>query len=257
VQVKIEETGPCSRTMLVEASWDEVKDDYGDVVKGLARVNVPGFRPGKAPRAIIEQRFATDILEEVRDRCARRLGRQAMDENEISMVGIAEVSDMEFLKGKGYTFKVEFDVIPEFTLPAYSGLSLSKDADQDALRDEISRFLLENTQLELPSSFVDGEMEGEGVGEGDPGYEEAREAAEARVKLMIILKRIARDDGIEVDDRDMDERVAGIAEAEGTTPKLLRNELAAKGGLGRLRDFLLAEMVFDYILENRGRSGPT
>ncbi|MFC1800317.1 trigger factor, partial [Candidatus Eisenbacteria bacterium] len=199
MKVEIEETGPCSRTMRVEASWDEVKADYSDVVKGFARVNVPGFRPGKAPRSIIEQRFAKDILEEVRDRCARRLGRKAMDENEISMAGIAEISDMEFQKEKGYTFKVEFNVIPEFELPAYSGLSLSKDADGDALRDEISRFLLENTQLELPVSLVDEEMEGDGVGADEPGYEEARKAAEARLKLMIILKRIARVDGIEVD----------------------------------------------------------
>jgi FKBP-type peptidyl-prolyl cis-trans isomerase (trigger factor) len=84
----------------------------------------------------------------------------------------------------------------------------------------------------------------------DPAYQDARQGAEARVKLMVILKRIARDDGIEVDDRDMEERIAAIAEAEGTTPKLLKNELSARGGLGRLRDFLLAEMVLAYIIEN-------
>ena len=157
---------------------------------------------------------------------------------------------MEFSKGRRFTFKAEFDVVPEFTLPVYSGLSLSKDAEDDPLRDEISRYLLENTQLELPASFVDREMEGESVGEDDPSYEDIRSAVEARMRLLIILKRIAREDGIEVDDRDMDERIAAIAEAEGTTPKLLRNELATKGGMTRLRDFLLAEMVLDYIIEN-------
>ncbi len=250
MEVKIEESGPHRKVMRVEAGWDEVKDDYGDILKYFMRANVPGFRPGKAPQGVIEQRFAGDILEEVRSRCARRLWREALDERGISMVGVAEISEMDFRKGEGFKFKAEFEVIPDFTLPEYTGLGLSAGADESTRRDEISRYLLENTKLDLPASFIDSELgRASGVGDG-PEAREARQAAEARMKLMIILKRIAHDDGIEVDDRDLDDRIAAIAEAEGTTPNLLRNELATKGGLKRLRDFLVAEKVLDYILES-------
>ena len=250
MKVEIQDVGSARKLMRIETTWDEVKDDYQNIVKGFSKANVPGFRPGKAPRDIIEQLFASDILEEVRSRCARRLWRDALDEQEISMVGAAKISEMEFRKGEGFSFKAEFDIVPEFTLPSYHGLSLSKDTDENARRDEISRYLLENTELEIPASFVETETGQETGAEDDPATRDARRAAEARVKLMIILKRIAREDGIEIDDRDLDERIAAIAESQGTSPNLLRNELAAKGGLGRLRDFLLAEMVLDYILEN-------
>jgi FKBP-type peptidyl-prolyl cis-trans isomerase (trigger factor) len=248
MRVELEETGSSRKAMRIEAAWDEVGDDYADIVNRFSKARVPGFRPGKAPREIIEQRFASEILEEVRSQCARRLWRDALDEHGLSMVGVAEISEMDFRKGEGFTFKAEFDVIPDFRLPAYRGLKLTEGADESTWRDEISRFLLENTEFKLPDSFIDSEMGGEDP--ADPAYQDARQGAEARVKLMVILKRIARDDGIEVDDRDMEERIAAIAEAEGTTPKLLKNELSARGGLGRLRDFLLAEMVLAYIIEN-------
>ena len=235
--------------MRIEASWDEVKDDYADVVKESAEIGVPGFRKGKAPLSVVEQRYAQDIMEEVKNRCARRLWREALDENDLGTVGIAEISGMELVKGEGFTCRVEFGVVPEFELPSCADINLSRDADEGALRDEISRYLLENTQFDLPAVFIDEEIASDGISEDDPTYQDRRAAAEARVKLMIILKRIAREDGIEVDERDIDERIQTMAEAHGTTPKRLKNDLSTTGGLVRLRNLLLAEQVLDYIME--------
>jgi FKBP-type peptidyl-prolyl cis-trans isomerase (trigger factor) len=243
MKIDIEEVGPGRKPMHIEAGWDEVKDDYTDVVKEFAELGVPGFRPRKAPLGVVEQRYNQDIMETVKDRCARRLWREALDEKDLEAVGVAEIYDVEFVKGKGFSLKVKFDIVPEFKLPAYVGINLPDDADEGALGDEISRYLLQNTQFDLPASFIDGEIAGEDMADGDPGHEDLRKAAEARVKLMVILKRIARQDGIEVDEQDIDERVRAIAEVQGTTAKLLKNELATKGGITRLRGYYIVAFI--------------
>jgi trigger factor len=98
--------------------------------------------------------------------------------------------------------------------------------------------------MEVPDSLLGQELA------GSEDTDEARRAAEERFRLLLILRRIAMDDGIEVDEQDVNERLEAMAQAHGTTPARLRNELEAGGGLGRLHDLLLAEKTLDYIIEN-------
>jgi FKBP-type peptidyl-prolyl cis-trans isomerase (trigger factor) len=70
-----------------------------------------------------------------------------------------------------------------------------------------------------------------------------------RIKLMVILKQIAEREGIEVDERDVDNRIAGKAREFGATAKGLKKELEERGGMTRLRDLLLAESTLEYLLE--------
>ena len=66
---------------------------------------------------------------------------------------------------------------------------------------------------------------------------------------MLILKKIAQQEGIEVDDTDIDNRIAEKAEEFKTTKKSLQAELEKGGGLQRLRDMLLAESTLEYLME--------
>ena len=82
-----------------------------------------------------------------------------------------------------------------------------------------------------------------------PGSEPWQAAAQ-RVKLMLILKRIAREEGIEVEEADVDRRIEEKAAEFGTKADILRAELEQGSGRPRLKDLLLAESVLDYLLEN-------
>jgi hypothetical protein len=66
---------------------------------------------------------------------------------------------------------------------------------------------------------------------------------------MVILKRIARQEGIEVDEGDVTRRIAEKASEFGTTIQGLRAELEEGGGMARLRDMLLAESTLEYLIE--------
>ena len=66
---------------------------------------------------------------------------------------------------------------------------------------------------------------------------------------MVILKKIANQEGIDVDETDVQRRIAERAEQFGTTQSALRAELEKGGGTVRLRDMLLAERTLEYLME--------
>ena len=66
---------------------------------------------------------------------------------------------------------------------------------------------------------------------------------------MLILKQIARQEGIEVNEADVNNRIDEKAEEFGTEKKSLQAELEQVGGMQRLRDMLLAESTLEYLME--------
>jgi hypothetical protein len=115
-------------------------------------------------------------------------------------------------------------------------------------RDQISLRLLELVNFDIPGDLVKDELDLDGLGEIAPGDAEWQ-AASDRIRLMLILKQVARHEGIEVDEADVNTRIAEKTKEFGTTMTSLRQELEEGGGLGRLRDMLIAENTLDYMLE--------
>jgi len=235
----------------IEAPWSEIATDYQDVVARYAKVRSPGFRPGKAPRTVIEKRFRREILDDFAHRCAQRLGREAIQETGSEALGAVHAETIECEKNKAFRFQVRFHPMPKIELPEFSSLK-SDDEGTDA-KDRISRRLLELVRFKVPDDLVKDELAFEGIVGGDPESAEWK-AAEERVRLMLILKRIARQEGIEVEEADLKNRIAEKAKEFGTSKEELKEELVKGGGLERLRDMLLAESTLDYLMEKTGVS---
>ena len=107
--------------------------------------------------------------------------------------------------------------------------------------DEISAKLLERTKIELHPAMVETEMR--------YSEESTRDDAEARMKLMLILKKIALQDGIEVDAKDIEKRIGTVAVESDVSPEEFKRFLIENKAMGRFADSLLAETVLDYIIE--------
>jgi FKBP-type peptidyl-prolyl cis-trans isomerase (trigger factor) len=234
------------KVVRVEASWSEIEADYRDIVSGYARMRLPGFRPGKVPQRVIEQRFQKEIIENLSDRIARRLGRQALREAGDEALGPLEVSEIRCGRGDPFRAVVQYLPLPDFRLPDLADLKGRNDGP-DA-RDLISRRLLDLVTFEVPGELVLRELDLDCAGECDPAGEPWRAAAE-RIRLMIILKKIARQEGIEVDESDVSKRIAEKAEEWGESEGTLRSELEEGCGMDRLRDMLLAERTLQYLAE--------
>lgn len=235
------------RCLSIEAPWDEIAADYQDLVARYAAiVRLPGFRPGKAPRGAIEQHCHKELMAELSARTVRRLGREAVREAGVEALGSLEASEIECGKGEPFRARVRYLPMPEFVLPELADLVTAENGTDP--RDRIARRLLELVPFELPAELVRQELDRDGLAESAPGTK-AWQAAAERIRLMVILKRIARQEGIEVDERDVTQRIVEKAEEFGESPKVLRAELEGGGGMARLQEMLLAESTLDYLLE--------
>ena len=234
------------RLLIVEAPWDDIAADFNDIVAQYARIPLSGFRPGKVPRPVIEQRFRREIIGDLEQRAAQRLGRDALREAGIETLGPVEAEDIKCDKGKPVRFNVRFHPLPEITLPDLASIRI--DRRDNSARDQISLSLLELVPFNVPDALVRDELALDGIDGGEPGSPEWK-AASDRIRLMLILKRIARQEGIEVDEKDVNRRISEKAKEFGATAAALQQELEQGGGTERLRDMLIAESTLDYLLE--------
>ena len=253
MEIEIKQEDGCRRGIQGAATAAEVQQDADAVIEQYRQVSIPGFRQGRAPMATIEQRYHGEIAAAIGKRAAARLLREALSGRDMVRVGPARFTAIDFDRATGLTFTGEFDVTPNIDLPDFKSFSSSGQSTDDGVRkDELSEYLLEGTAFDLPKSIVEQEMNlaAQATRDQDQNEAQRRVDAERRVKLLLILQALARAEGIEVDDRDVDERIAAMAESCGSQVSALRTELQQNNGLERLKLFLLAEQTMDYILEN-------
>jgi FKBP-type peptidyl-prolyl cis-trans isomerase (trigger factor) len=247
VKIAIEDLGSGRKKASIEAGWTEVEPDYEDLLSEYGKLPVPGFRPGKAPRSMVEKHFLDPLLDDTAARCVRRISRAALKSKGITTTGPVSITEISIVREKQVSFVAEFIELPVFDLPDYSSIPLKAGSDGE-MRDSISLFLLENTDLDVPDGMVKQELSFDDLEDADPGDDDWSGAL-SRVKLLLILGAVARRNGIEIDDRDVEERIAHIARANEADPAALKKQMMQTGGLSRIADFLVAERTLDYLIE--------
>ena len=92
------------------------------------KINVQGFRPGKAPRKMIEKMYGAEVFfEEAINNAFPEAYDAAIKEQELKVVGYPEVEMVGECTKEGFTFKAVVPVYPEVTLGEYKGLSAEKE----------------------------------------------------------------------------------------------------------------------------------
>ncbi len=160
----VETLSPTRVKLTVEVPFEELQPSmdaaYGRIAKS---VNVPGFRKGKVPARIIEQRFGRGaVLEEAVNDALPKAYDEAIAANGIVPVGRPEIDVTELEDGQSLTFTAEVDVRPEFDLPDYSSLTVEvsnaspSDEDVDAQLDSLrGRFATLN---DVDRAAADGDL---------------------------------------------------------------------------------------------------
>ncbi|MET1032611.1 trigger factor [Domibacillus tundrae] len=96
--------------------------------KVVKTINVPGFRKGKMPRPLFEQRFGVEALyQDAIDAILPEAYENAIDETGIDPVDRPEIDVEQFEKGKPFIFTAKVTVKPEVTLGDYKGLEVEQD----------------------------------------------------------------------------------------------------------------------------------
>ena len=145
----VETLNPTRVKLAVEVPFEELEPSIKSAYKKIAgQITVPGFRKGKVPPVVIDQRFGREVvLQEAVNDALPDLYGQALQDNELRPLGQPEVDVTEFGDGEELKFTAEVDVRPTIELPAWEGLEVQvddvavTDADVDEQMDLLrSRF---------------------------------------------------------------------------------------------------------------------
>lgn len=128
MKVLVEDIGPCRKQLRIEVPADVVNAEYEKTVDQFASAaTIPGFRPGRAPRQIVERRFQKRILDELRETVIGGAYRDAIRQEKVDAVNILGVDEPRIEKGRPAAFAVTVDVPPRFDLPEYRGIPLKNE----------------------------------------------------------------------------------------------------------------------------------
>lgn len=125
----LEKLSPTRVKLSIEVSFDELSPHIDGAYKTLSeRINIPGFRKGKVPSAMIDQRVGRGaVLDEAINAALPTFYSQAAKENDILVIGRPNVDITELKDKEKLAFTVEVDVRPELTLPNFSEIEIKVD----------------------------------------------------------------------------------------------------------------------------------
>jgi len=144
VKSTVENLSPTRVRLAVEVPFDDLKPSLDKAYKEIAaQVRVPGFRPGKVPARIIDQRVGRGaVLQEAVNEALPRFYGEAAREHELQPLGQPEI-DITNLDDTGegsLSFTAEVDVRPEITLPELEGIAVTVD-DTEVTDEDVEQQL--------------------------------------------------------------------------------------------------------------------
>jgi FKBP-type peptidyl-prolyl cis-trans isomerase (trigger factor) len=192
---------------IVNAEFEAVYKDIGKVAK------IPGFRPGKVPRDLLEVHYKKDANEEVVKRLVPESYKKILEENKLDPIGYPEISDVRIDK-EGFCYKASIETRPVFSLNSYKGLKLKrkpvdvKEQDVDKELEYLREAYAENVPKKdgegkekvLPK--IDGEFS------KDLGFENLEKLKEAVNKDLQAKKE--QDSLIDLESQVVDTLINGI-----------------------------------------------
>ena len=141
MKIDVQDINPTRKTISITASSEEVSEQEAKLINDFQRhAKIPGFRPGKAPKNMIRQRFAKDIQQELKQRVVSLAHQEGVAGAEFEVFNIVELDEGEVKGGQGATITFTVDVIPEFEVPAYEGLKVT-NAPTEASDEEVAKML--------------------------------------------------------------------------------------------------------------------
>src|ERR1700682_964912 len=186
MKVQVEKKPESVSTLKIELPPDEVSKEWDTIANSFARfAKIPGYRPGKAPRAVIDKRFRKEIQDEVTKKLVSKSYREAIEQKKLRVASLTNLEDVQFGEDKSMRFQATVVTAPEFKLPNYKNIPVelpaSKvteaeiDATLERLRDQTADFVDVPERAVQMGDFV--VVDFEGTIDGKPISEVAPQAS--------------------------------------------------------------------------------
>jgi trigger factor len=142
VKTDVEELSPTRVKLTIEVPFEELKPNVDRAYREVARqVRIPGFRPGRVPPRVIDQRIGRGaVLEQAVQDAVPQLYGKALEENDVFALGQPAVEITKLDDGKELAFTAEVDVRPKFDIPDINGMPVTvENADVDP--DQVEEYI--------------------------------------------------------------------------------------------------------------------
>jgi len=144
VKSTVETVSPTQVRLDIEVPFDELRPSIEQAYRSIAsEINVPGFRKGKVPPRLVDQRVGrAAVLQEGINSAVPGLVAKAVDEHKLRVLGPPDVDLTELTDGEKISLTAEVEVRPEIKLPDFSSLTITVDetsVDGEAVDTELSR----------------------------------------------------------------------------------------------------------------------
>ncbi len=145
-EVKIKEVGPARKRLTITVPADAIDEKLeASLATLMTETSLPGFRKGRAPKALMQKRFGSALKTETRNQIVADAYSAAIEENQLKPVGdpepVTNIDELELKEGQSMEFEVDIEVVPDFDLPKLDDIEIKKP------------------QLEITDEMIDGELD--------------------------------------------------------------------------------------------------
>src|SRR5213595_4234490 len=152
MKVEVEKHPGLISKLQIELPPEDVAKEWDAIANSFARfAKIPGYRPGKAPRAVIDKRFRKEIQEELTKKLVSKSYREAIEQKQLRVASLTNIEDVQFGEDKSMRFQATVVTAPEFELPDYKNIPVELsdtkiteaeiDATLERLRDQTADFV--------------------------------------------------------------------------------------------------------------------
>lgn len=152
MEFKINDVNTSEKELEATFTYDEIKKDLdSEVQKQTKKLQIPGFRKGKVPPALLKKMLGDALEQEASEKVASKKFWVVAEENHLHPIGKPTITDIKFTPNESLFFKIQYEVLPVIEAKDYTGIEIEvpdlavKDKDVD---HEIEHILKANETFE-------------------------------------------------------------------------------------------------------------
>ena len=124
MKIAVKKLDDNKREIIVETGGDIIKNKFEDVFKKVTQeAKIPGFRPGHAPRDLVEKHYGATVHEQVLKELVPDIYNQAVDKEGLDVIELPEITEVK-LDRENLAFKATVEVSPDIDIKNYKGIKI-------------------------------------------------------------------------------------------------------------------------------------
>ncbi len=164
MKISIQEGKNCEKVLKIEVPQEHISREFDEYYKAIAsEAKVPGFRPGKAPRHVLQLHYSSQAREAVLKNLISDSYRTALQEKALSPLGYPDIQDVVFEDDK-LSYQAKIETRPKIKLGKVTGLSVKKEKKQvsaseidkamERLRESLAQYKAVEDRAAQKNDFV-------------------------------------------------------------------------------------------------------